>query len=119
MKQSFMRIFRLFWLADFGFYELEGYNSTLDMDPVATRELYLNVTGVPSHSLDLSDGAYTITSLGDGDMSEYFTNGIGVLIVCSVFLGTIMFMNVCTAILENKYDEINGQLAACARRSLA
>lgn len=112
--ESFMRVFRAFWLADFDFFELEGYDGTMDMDPKLGRKFWKNVTGVDGGSnlpLD-DDGHFSIGTMGDGDKDPMISNGIRIFIVATVFLGTVMFMNVYIALLGNTYDAITDNIHA-------
>merc|ERR1711957_855136 len=101
--ESFMRVFRAFWLSDFDFYELEGYDGTMDMDPKLTRQFWKNVTGAGNGSnltLD-DDGHFSIGTSGDGDKDPMLATGIRLFILANVLLGTVMFMNVYIALLGN------------------
>lgn len=114
VTESFMRVFRAFWLADFDFFELEGYDGTMDMDPKLGRKFWKNVTNTSGGSnlpLD-DDGHFSIGTMGDGDKDPMISNGIRIFIIATVFLGTVMFMNVYIALLGNTYDAITDNIHA-------
>lgn len=87
MPHSALRIFRLFFLADFDFFDLEG------------------VDGVTTGPLNLKNGEADFTS-DDGDDSKVkFKYGIMVFMIATLFVGPILFMNTFITVLGNVYED--------------
>ena len=86
---SFFRVFRIFLLADFDLYEMEGVDSVVD-----------------AH---LSNGKL-VGNIHDGMHRERIDGGIRQFISMAVFLGPVLFLNVFIGVLGKAYEDADAQI---------
>jgi len=110
LTTAFIRTFRLFWLADMDIYELDGVDGTMDLSAKAVNTMYNRLTNGTWANQNFTDDQFEIGTSGDGDLNKNDKNGMRFFMVMSVFLGTVMFMNVYIALLGNKYDDVKAEI---------
>jgi len=108
--EAFIRTFRLFWLADMDIYELDGQDGTIDLNSTAITTMYKWLRAGTWENQSFDDDQFTVGTNGDGNLSKRDKNGMRFFMVVSVFLGTVMFMNVYIALLGNKYDDVKAEI---------